>query len=526
MNTQHVISIVLNAHTPFAGSPEYTQNREERAFFESLSETYLPLLEVLGRLDKDRIPFRLGIVLSPTLCHKLNDETFIDRYLAYTAAQIEFGAQELKRTANTPLQSLVQRFCDEIADRRFLFAERCEKNILKMFEFYQKKGKIELLGTAATHGFLPFYASSPETIQAQFEVALSSYRAHFGRHPHGFWLPELGWTPELERYLRAYNFGYTVVNTHALILGNPPAVKGSFYPVKTPHGIFVFARDHYAYQDILGFSYHPAYRDNAADAGYELSADLIKPFLDADGRRTPTGYKYRTIGNGNREKEVYDPIAASEQVLKQANAFLDARIARLAEASQYMPETPASLCAYSADAFGRLWYEGPQFLETLFREGAKRKEIQFMAPAEYLYKQDLSSVQTAVPCFSSGGFNGYAQTWLDASNDWIYRHTVRSLERMTEIAERFPDETGLKERALNQAAREILLAQASDWTKMLYRKDRVDYARDQIEETLRNFTTIYEALGSNYISTEWLTTLERRHNVFPNINYRVFRRKR
>ena len=97
---------------------------------------------------------------------------------------------------------------------------------------------------------------------------------------------------------------------------------------------------------------------------------------------------------------------------------------------------------------------------------------------------------------------------------------------MTEIAERFPDETGLKERALNQAAREILLGQASDWTKMLYKQEFPEYARNQIEENLRNFTTIYEALGSNYISTEWLTNLERRHNIFPSINYRVFRKKR
>jgi 1,4-alpha-glucan branching enzyme len=116
--------------------------------------------------------------------------------------------------------------------------------------------------------------------------------------------------------------------------------------------------------------------------------------------------------------------------------------------------------------------------------------------------------------------------WLDSSNDWMYRHLSRGFNRMVELAERFPDDTGLKERALNQAARELLLAAASDWPKMLYKGDSTGFARNQIEEALRNFTTIYEALGSNYISTEWLTNLEKRHNVFPAINYRVFRRKR
>ena len=149
-----------------------------------------------------------------------------------------------------------------------------------------------------------------------------------------------------------------------------------------------------------------------------------------------------------------------------------------------------------------------------------------MTPAEYLCKLNTGSFQTLTPEFSSWGSNGYAETWLDASNDWMYRHTMRALERMVEIAERFPDSTSLKERALNQAAREILLVLASDWSKMLYKQECADYARNCIESSLRNFTTIYEALGSNYISTEWLTQLERRHNIFPNINYRVFRRKR
>jgi 1,4-alpha-glucan branching enzyme len=149
-----------------------------------------------------------------------------------------------------------------------------------------------------------------------------------------------------------------------------------------------------------------------------------------------------------------------------------------------------------------------------------------MNPAEYLFKQEVRAIDTVLPEFSSWGINGYAETWLDASNDWMYRHAVRSLERMIELAERFPNDSGLKERALYQAAREILLVQSSDWPKMLYHQESPEYARSKIEMALRNFTTIYEALGSNYISTEWLTTLERRHNFFPHINYRVFRRKR
>jgi 1,4-alpha-glucan branching enzyme len=501
---------------------------EERWFFDLLSDTCLPLLEIFDRLDADHIPFRMALALSPTLCHMLKDDFLLQRYLEHVDRQIDFGARELERTSADPrLQSLVRLFYDQAVDKRVLFTERYGQDILAAFDYYQKKGRLELLATAATYAFLPFYTAYPEAVQAQIEVAIASHRLFFSRNPQGFWLPELGWSPELDAYLRSYNFSYTIVDTHSLILRDPPALKGSFYPVKTPSDVFILARDYYARRDMedaeTGFPLDPLYRDYNRDAGYELPLEIVRPFLGSNGERTQTGYKY--WAGQNKDEAMYDPLRASEKAREQAHSFLDARIKRLLAAGQYMEEPAISLCAYNADCFGRTWYEGPQFIEALFREGCKREEIQFMNPLEYIYKQNAASLQTMTPEFSSGGPNGYAEMWLDASNDWLYRHAIRSLERMIEMAERFPNDSGLKERALNQAAREILLVQSADWPKMLYKQEFPEYARSRIEASLRNFTTIYESLGSNYISTEWLTNLERRHNIFPGINYRVFRRK-
>jgi 1,4-alpha-glucan branching enzyme len=529
MNGCNVIAIVLNAHTPFVRHPELPRSPEERWFFDAVSETYIPLLEVFDRLDKDHIPFKMGIVLSPILCHMLRDEHLLDRYLVHVDRQIEFGREELIRNADAEdYRNLARIFCEDMAAKRSFFTGRCGRDILSIFDYYQKKGRIEILATAATHAFLPFYTKFPEAVQAQLEVAVSSYRGIFGRSPQGFWLPELGWSAGLDSYLRLYNFGYTILETHGAVLGKPFAERGSFYPVKTPAGILVLPRDYHARRDLEesgGFSRDPAYRNHYADAGYELPADMVRPFLEARGIRTQTGYKYWAFGVRGEDKRLYDPRLALEKVREHARSFLEARISRLNQAGALMQEQAVSLCAYNADRFGRFWYEGPQFIEALFREGALRQEVQFMHPAGYLYKQNPASFQTVVPEFSSWGVNGYAEMWLDASNDWMYRHSVRALERMIEIADRFPDDTGLKERALNQAAREILLVQSSDWAGMLYGQEHAEYARNQIEGSLRNFTTIYESLGSNYISTEWLTSLERRHNIFPAINYRIFRRK-
>ncbi|GHT73158.1 glycoside hydrolase family protein [Spirochaetia bacterium] len=540
--TKPVISIVLNAHIPFAGLwpagqrtfgpqlPPTPFSAEESWFFEAISETYLPLLEVFDHLDADHIPFRLGMVMSPILCHMLKDETLIACYLEYVDRQLEFGVRELERTAGEPAIHALAKYCyDRVVDKRILFTERYEGDLLKVMDRYQKKGRLELLTTAAGYAFLPLYTAYPEAVQAQFEAAIASHRRYFGRKPQGFWLPELGWAPELDGYLRAYGFSYTVTDTHSVLFED--AGPGSFYPIRTPSQVLVLIRDYYAGRDLAesetGYCASPEYRDYYEDPGYELPIDTIRSFLGAQGERTPTGYKYhcQRESTGNGPRRIYDPETAQKTAREHAGAFLENRRVRLNQAAALMDGTPISLCAFDADRFGRFWHEGPVFLETLFREGAGREGLLFMTPSEYLSRQNMADIETALPEYSSGGFNGYAETWVDAANDWMYPHAARALERMVALAERFPNERGLKERALNQAAREILLVQSADWPRMLYLRESADFARHQIEMALRNFTTIYEALASNYISTEWLTSLERRHNLFPGINYRVFRRK-
>jgi len=530
MEFRYAISLVLEAHLPFVRDynkdDNLSQSGEEGRFFESVSETFLPLLEVLDRLDNDHVPFRIALAISPILCYMLCDEYLQKKYLYYIDKQIEFGKQELERTAgNSEINKLVQNYHNIILDRRIAYTEKYEKNILKAFDYYRRKGKIEILASCATHSFIPFIGHNNESLQAQMEIPASIYRRHFGGTPQGFWLPALGWSSAMEPYLRAYNFSYTIVDTHGLLFGNPEPKKGVFYPAKTPNGTYILARDFHAVQEIEKIKSDALYRNNDMDIGYELEPEAVSQFLSAEGERRRTGYKYWS-NSGGAENTIYNLQVAHERAAEHARLFLEKTIARLDEASKHMEEAPISLYAHNADNFGRLWHEGPHFIETLFRMADGYRDFQFINPSEYIYKQNLSGLQIIEPEFSSSGVNGYAETWLDVSNDWIYRHLTRSMERMTELAERFPDDTGLKERALNQAAREILLAQSSDWPALLQRQESTEFARNRAENSLRNFTTIYEALGSNYISTEWLTTLERRNNFFPNINYRVFRRKK
>ncbi|MHB9294928.1 1,4-alpha-glucan branching enzyme [Pillotina sp. SPG140] len=521
MEKHHTIVFVLNAYVPFVPHTEGPSSAEEVTFFTAISETYLPLLALFDQLDGEHIPFHLGIVLSPTLCCALNDPYLIQRYLNYVDYQIEFGRRELQRVADIPEQYLLaKKFYDTVIDNRFLFTERYDRNILSIFRHYQKKGYIELIMTSATAAFLPFYVDRPESVQAQIETAITTHRNFFGKYEKGFLLPVLGWIPALEQYLCAYQFCYTIVNAHGLLLGQPMPKKAIFYPVKTPKGLCIVAQDPSVQKDLALFVRANGYKDTTTDLGFDLPAEQIAEFRDIWGRRVHTGLSYAAYG-----QQCYNSDHAKKQVSYHAKHFLESRINRFKVVETFIQEPALSLAVFDADIFGHQWYEGIHFLEMLFRETARQDFVRFAKPSDYIFEQNSNNFETVIPCFSSRGELGYAGEWLDSSNDWVYRHLMHSLDRMVELAERFPSESGIRERALNQATRELLLAQSTDWMSALYHRKQADIAKYTLEQNLRNFTTIYESLGGTRLNTEWLTTLEQRHRIFPDINYRVFRKK-
>jgi len=92
---------------------------------------------------------------------------------------------------------------------------------------------------------------------------------------------------------------------------------------------------------------------------------------------------------------------------------------------------------------------------------------------------------------------------------------------MTELAKNFPNVNGLLKRALNQALRELLLAQSSDWAFIMGTGTHVSYAVKRTKDHLLRFLRLYEDIKSNSIDESWLTGIESQDNLFPDIDYRV-----
>jgi 1,4-alpha-glucan branching enzyme len=141
-------------------------------------------------------------------------------------------------------------------------------------------------------------------------------------------------------------------------------------------------------------------------------------------------------------------------------------------------------------------------------------------PSEYL--QQNPKIQVATPSMSSWGYKGYNEVWLEGSNDWIYRHLHTAADRMTELAGENGSVDDLRRWALNQAARELLLAQSSDWAFIMKTGTMVEYAVMRTKTHLLNFNSLYDQLKSGSIQEDFLSDLESKNNIFPDLDYHVY----
>jgi 1,4-alpha-glucan branching enzyme len=97
---------------------------------------------------------------------------------------------------------------------------------------------------------------------------------------------------------------------------------------------------------------------------------------------------------------------------------------------------------------------------------------------------------------------------------------------MTYLADRFSEAQGVLLRALNQAAREILLMQHSDWTFMIKNGTSAEYAAKRLRTHIERFHLLYQSIISNEISEERLSEIEERDRIFKDIDYRVYANKK
>ncbi|MHB8521980.1 MAG: glycoside hydrolase family 57 protein [Limisphaerales bacterium] len=519
------LALVLHAHLPFVRHPEHEKFLEENWFFEAITETYLPLLELMDGWLRDGMETRLTLTLSPTLCSMLLDPLLQDRYARHLDGLIELAEKELHRTHWDPARRpLAELYHERFQKTRETYVA-CGRNLVGAFRKFQELGTLEIITCAATHALLPLLADHPPSIRAQILVARDHYRQCFGCDPRGIWLPECAYVNGVENVLQEANLRWFIIDTHGLLHATPRPRYGVFAPVFTPNGIAAFGRDLDSAQQVwsrhAGYPGDPRYRDFYRDIGFDLDLEYVKPYLPAPDQRTFTGIKYHRITGDAGGKEVYDRAAALRAADEQAGHFLDARVRQIQKITAAMDQPPLVVSPYDAELFGHWWYEGPEFLDYFIRKAYyDQPTFTLTTPEEYLRRHPTH--QIAKPSASSWGEEGYWRVWLNETNEWIYPHLQIAQERMTGLARRYPQASGVTERALKQAARELLLAQASDWPFILRTGANANYARKRVTDHLVRFIALHEQLTSTRVDEPWLKQIEALDNIFPEVDYRYW----
>ncbi|HZR80709.1 MAG TPA: 1,4-alpha-glucan branching protein domain-containing protein [Candidatus Binatia bacterium] len=520
------LALLLHAHLPFVRHPEHGDFLEERWLFEALTETYVPLLSALHALARDGVPHRLTISLTPPLLNMLVDPLLQQRYVRHLDALISFSERELERTrGDGGLQRLAQFYRDLLRRTRRTFVDELEGNLVPAFRRLQDEGSLEIIACAATHGFLPLLRGCEAAVRAQVAVGVEEHRRFFGRDPLGIWLPECGFYPGLDAILAEHGLRYFVVETHGLLHAEPRPAFATYAPVVTPSGVAAFGRDVESSRQVWsaseGYPGDYDYRDFYRDVGFDLDYEIVRPLLPPSGERVATGFKYHRITGAGPQKDVYNPDWAAAKVNAHAANFTSARAQQISSVAERLGRPPIVLAPYDAELFGHWWFEGPQWLETFIRQAAyDQHEFALVTPGDFLAQHPV--LQESMPAASSWGAGGYNSVWLAGENDWIYRHLDFAAERMSSLARRSPHAVGLELRALNQAARELLLAQSSDWAFIMSRGTVVEYAVQRTRAHLGRVQKLHDDIAAGAIDEDWLAIVEARDNIFPAIDYRVY----
>jgi 1,4-alpha-glucan branching enzyme len=520
------LALVLHAHLPFVRHPGNDYVLEEEWLFEAITETYVPLLQVFENLKRDGIDFKITMSMTPPLVSMLKDSLLQERYDKHLAQLQELADKEIANNEhNGHIRYLAEYYANSFSQIRHTW-ESYQGDLVLAFKQFLDSNNLDIITCGATHGYLPLMKMYPEAVWAQIKVACEHYEENFGRPPKGIWLPECAYYDGLERMLADAGLRYFLTDGHGILYARPRPRFGAYAPIFTETGVAAFGRDHESSQQVwsskVGYPGAVEYREFYKDLGWEADYDYIKPYIMPNGQRKNTGIKYHRItSKDDSEKALYDPYWAREKAADHAANFMYNRGQQVQRLAGLINRPPIVVSPYDAELFGHWWYEGPWFIDFLFRKSWYDQDTYDMTHlSDYLRMNQTQ--QVCRPSQSSWGYKGFHEYWLNETNAWVYPHLHKTAERMIELARREPQDE-LEWKALNQAARELLLAQSSDWAFIMRTGTMVPYAVRRTRSHLLRFNKLYEEIKVGKIDSGWLEKVEAVDNIFPGINYRVYR---
>jgi 1,4-alpha-glucan branching enzyme len=239
-----------------------------------------------------------------------------------------------------------------------------------------------------------------------------------------------------------------------------------------------------------------------------------------------TGLKYYRITGPGDHKELYDRAVALERAWDHAGNFVFHRTLQVKHLAASMSTPPIVVAPYDAELYGHWWFEGPQFLEAVFR---RLPETEGLLEAVTLggYLARHPDVVAATPSASSWGAGGYGEVWVGHEAGWSWRHVHHATRDVASLVARFRHADGLRGLALDQAIRELLLLQSSDWNFIIKTATSMEYAEARIRthtHRLRELARLVEAGEIVGEDAAWLADVRARDSFLAEMTGDELRR--
>lgn len=524
------LALVLHAHLPFVRHPEHARHLEERWLFEAIVECYLPLLDAFDRMAAEGVPFALTMSVTPPLAAMLKDDLLRRRFDEHLGRAQALAEREMARVyGDAGFAPLATFYRDHFQRMRDVW-QRHNGDVVAGLVGHWDAGRLELLTCSATHCYLPGMLPAREGIRPQLDLGVRGFERLVGRRPTGAWLPECAYHPSFDDEIARAGIRFSVLDTHGITNARPRPAFGVNAPICSPSGVAFFGRDTESSRQVWsrdeGYPGDVYYRDFYRDIGFDLPEPDLMGEVAADGSRLMTGLKYFRITGKSGAKEPYQPGVAAEKAREHAANFVFNRAQQLRHLASTMATPPIVVAPYDAELYGHWWFEGPLFLEAVFRHlHRKAGGVEVVTLRQYLDRHPVCT--EATPSASTWGAGGYGDVWVGQEAAWTWRHVHHATRYAKRLVDKHRRAEGLRGQALDQMIRELLLLQSSDWAFILKMKTSTGYAEARLRthsHRLRHLGYLVERESIEGADVTWLEDLCRRDNFLGQMGGDELRR--
>jgi 1,4-alpha-glucan branching enzyme len=460
--------MVLHTHLPYVRRNGVWPVGED-FFHQAAVDSYLPLLATLRRLADAGVRDAVTVGLSPMIVHQMRDP-YMRREL-----EIYLGRYELRTIQQ--VANYKGEFAHEIRDLASFYAlhgrrqaellGELPEGIASGFGELERTGVIEILGGPASHPHLPLI-DEPLLLEAQIELGIAEHERAFGVRPRGVWLPECAYrpdtTPPLEDVLAREGVTHFVVDGPTMIRSDGRGAP--FRPrLVGDASVAAFAR----HLDVT-------YRVWSPTGGYPGNK-WYREFHRSDPEG---GFKnWRVTNKQSRNKRPYEPARAAERAQVDAADFVSTIESTLDSHERESGEEGIVVTCFDTELYGHWWFEGPAFLDHVYKELAHHPRIR---PVTLSGALDLMPPARRVRLEEgTWGFRKDNRSWMAPETEDMRSALSGAEADAVRLAAKLARATEGRAAALDQLVRETFLLQASDWPFMVVRGSNAGYARERFD---------------------------------------------